>query len=112
MNLGPLRSLVLSLNQATHGVTATVTRSGHAAVSTRAIWLTAPIDDPQPYGHDYSARGPRKAMVLSRADFPDGVERGTVISAPEAQGGTLLSWTVDSIERTEADHWRVVVVRS
>jgi hypothetical protein len=112
VNLGSVRSLVLGLNQAAHGVTATVTRTGHAAVETTAIWQTTPAEETQPFGHDLTARGPRRVMVLTKEDFPDGVERGTPIVAPEVDGGANLTWQVDAQDRAEADHWRVLVVRT
>ena len=110
MNFGPLRTLVLSLNQAAHGVTATVTRPApdNAPIETTGIWVTAPLDEPQPYGTDLRRRDPRKVMVLARADVPT-LNRGTTIVAPEAPGGANKNWTVDEIDRTEADHFRAVL---
>jgi hypothetical protein len=35
--------------------------------------------------------------------------RGTLISAPETLDGDTKTWRVTGLERTEADHWRVLV---
>lgn len=110
MDLGPLRTLALEINLAAHGVSATVTRPApdDTPVETTGIWHTAPPEDAQPYGTDFRRREPRRILALPRADLPT-MPRGTTISAPETIGGTAKTWTVDGLERVEADTWRVLV---
>lgn len=113
MTFGPLRSLVLSLNQATHGVTATVTRPApdNTPIATTGIWEVAPKDDSQPYGTDFRKVDRRRVMALARADLPT-LPRGTTIVAPETLDGENKTWVVDGLERVDADTWRVIVLLS
>jgi len=111
MDVGSLRSLVLSRNQAWHGVTATVTRPApdDTPVSTTGIWSPfSPQQDDQPVGTDFRRREPRRVMALPRADLTN-VPRGTSVVAPESPGGTDKTWVVDGLERVEADTWRVIL---
>ena len=111
MDLGPLRALVFQTNLSAHGVPATVTRPApdNLPVVTTGIWLTAPQDEPRPYGTDFQRREPRRIFVLPRDVLPT-IPRGTQVSAPDKAGGTVLTWQVDGVDRTEADHWRVLLV--
>jgi hypothetical protein len=109
MDLGPLRALALSLNFSAHGVPATVTRPNDVALDTTAIWLPEP-PEAQPYGTDFSRREPRRLLALRRDATFAQLPRGTLIVAPEQRGGTARTWQVDGYQRTEADHWRVIVV--
>jgi hypothetical protein len=113
VTFGPLRSLVLSLNQAAHGVTVTVTRVAPASttpIETTGIWLTAPLAEQRPFGTDFQRNQPRKVMVLAKSDF-DSVPRGSIVVAPETQGGANKNWRVDGYyEPNEADHWRVILI--
>lgn len=112
MSFGAVRALSLSVNFDVHGVSATVTRPGQAAVNPKAIWQIMPQEETQPYGHDFTARGPRRVLLLKKTDFPVGVERGTTVSAPELIDGTAVNWIVDAVEQVQSDHWRVLVVRA
>ena len=108
MEFGALRDLVLELNLDMHGVPATVTPPGEAAIATRVIWLTPVIDD-LPAGRDFDRREPRRMMVISRADV-ENVPRGTIIAAPEKLGGDSRNWQIDGVESTEPDNFHVIVV--
>lgn len=107
---GPLRSLVLELNQAVHGVSATVTRPApdNAPIATTVIWLVEPANDAQPYGSDFRRGEPRRLMAITKADVPT-MPRGTVVVAPEVPDGPDRTWLLDGIERALADQWRVFV---
>jgi hypothetical protein len=111
VNFGPLRSLVLELNQAAHGVNATVTRPApdNAPIATKGIWRVAPLDERQPYGTDFHNRVPRRVFVLSRSDVPT-LPRGTVVVAPEVMGGADKTWKVDGLEPTEGDYFLAVML--
>lgn len=113
MDLSALRALALTLNFSAHGVAATVTRPGLAAVTTSLIWQTPPVDADQPPafgGRDFQRREPRRVAVLPRDVLPT-MPDGTTIVAPEKMGGTNVTWKMDGLDRTEADHWRVFVRR-
>ena len=63
MDLGPLRALTLSLNWATHGVPATVTRPApdDTAIATRVIWVTPLTEE---VGFDLQRAEPRRIASL------------------------------------------------
>lgn len=112
MDLGPLRTLALSVNLNVHGVDATVTRPSpdNAPIVTRGIWST-PIEDVQPVGADFRRREPRKVLVLPRADVPT-LPSGTLIDAPDAIGGPVVAWRFDGFASPAEDgYWRAIVVK-
>lgn len=110
MSFGSLRSLVLGINQAVHGVAATVTRPApdNAPIATSVIWLVEPVGDPQPYGSDFRRGEPRRIAAIAKSDVPE-LPRGTLIVAPEIAGAANKTWLMDGIERSLADQWRVFV---
>ena len=111
MTFGPLRSLVLELNQAVHGVAATVTRPApdNTPIVTTAIWqTTAPLDEDRAYGTDFQRRQPRRILAIPRSAVAT-MPRGTVIVAPGQPGGADETWHVDGLEPVQADTWRVIV---
>ena len=110
MDLGPLRALVTDLNFQAHGLAVTVTTPGGLPVAVTGIWLT-PATDHYPLGQEFRRASPTRAMAL-RVDEVAQVPRGTVIVAPERSGGADQTWKVDSVERLEAAHVRVIVVPS
>lgn len=105
-----LRSLVLSINQAVHGVSATITRPSpdDAPIAATVIWGVEPVTDGQPYGSDLRRVEPRRLMTVARGDVPT-LPRGTEIIAPELAGQADKTWVVDGLERTLADQWRAFV---
>lgn len=112
MSFGPLRSLVLSVNQAVHGVAATVTRPAPdgTPIETTVLWPSvAPVEDSQPYGTDFSRKGPRRVMAIPKVDVAT-LPIGTLIVAPEQIDGTNKNWRVDALDRSEADTWRAIVM--
>ena len=112
MSFGPVRALVLSLNQSVHGVPATVTRPSpdDTPITTTVLWPSAvPNQEDQPYGLDLGRKGPRRVMAISRADVPS-LPMGTTIVAPEQPDGANVTWRVDGLERVEADTWRAIVM--
>jgi hypothetical protein len=110
MSFGSLRSLVLGINQAVHGVTATITRPApdNAPIVTTVIWAIEPAGDGQPYGSDLHRIDSRKVLAISKADVPT-LDRGTLVVAPELAGGANRTWQVEGIERSLADQWRAFV---
>lgn len=108
MDLGPLRELALELNFDAHGVAATVTPPGEAAIATSGIWLSPMVED-QPIGRDFAVREPRRVMALRRDEVSD-VPRGTIIAASETIGGVSRNWQIDGVESTMPDHFRVIIV--
>lgn len=113
MDFSALRALALDLNLSAHGVDVMVTPPGQIAVTGRGIWMTPSrrtASDEVHEVHDFTRRDQdRGVMALPRSQFPS-VPLGTVVTAPEQQGGTPADWRVDGIERVEADHLRAVLV--
>jgi hypothetical protein len=112
MNLDAAWARAQSASFALQGVPATVTRPApdDTAVVTRGIWFH-PLNEPQPFGHDFNRRDPRKVLVLPRDSSLPNVPKGTTIVAPETQGGTSLTWRVEGYSDTSlVDEWRVIVV--
>jgi len=111
MDLGPLRTLALSLNLSAHGVPAVVTRPvpDEAPISTTGIWApTEPQQDGQPVGTDFRRLDSRRVLALPRSDVPS-LPRGTTIVAALHSGGAEKTWIVDGLDRVEADTWRAIV---
>jgi len=118
MDLGPLRVLTRALTQATFGVPATVKvpwlspdddPPTQTTVETTGVWVT-PLDEAQPFGADFTRREPRRILAIPRTATLDMVPRGTLIEAAEEPGGTVRTWRVDGLERTEPGLTRVIVV--
>ncbi len=113
MSFASLRTLVLSLNQSAHGVSATVTRvapSDTTPITTTVLWPSAqPLQEDPAYGLDLGRKAPRRVMAISRADVPT-LPMGTTVVAPEQPDGTNMTWRVDGMERVEADTWRAIVM--
>jgi hypothetical protein len=109
VDLSALRAQVLALNFTAHGVDATVTPVGLDEIpDIRAIWLTDETTE-QPAAAIAGRRQALKGMAFRKADVPS-LPRGSRILAPLPTGGDPIEWVVDSLERSEADHWRVLVV--
>lgn len=92
------------------GVPVTVTRPApdQTPITTVGVWVQ-PLTEDNRIGTDASRREPRKVLALMRAVVPPPLPRNTVITAPEIDGGPVLTWQVDGLERVEADLWRVLV---
>lgn len=89
-------------------VPATVTPPGAVAIETRGAWVTSRTES-QPGFSDFSRRAAVRVFALDRAAVPS-VPKGTLILAPETDGGVVQRWRVDGVEVLEADCMRVVVV--
>ncbi len=89
------------------GVDAVVTLPGEDAVETRAIWL-APRAVEVPVGSNHQRVEARRVLSIPISTVP-AVPRGTIISAPEAEGQVAQDWKVDAHEHVDYDHHRVVV---
>jgi len=119
MDLGPLRALTRELTQAAFGVAATVSvilvgspdvdPPIASVVETTGVWLT-PADDPQPIGADFTRREPRRVLAIPISSPLTTVPRGTLIEAADEPGGTVRTWRVDGLERSEPGLMRVLVV--
>lgn len=103
--------MVTAMNFAVFGVPILVTREGEAGIETCGIWLTHETDD-YPVNASFQRREAKRAMAVSLAEV-ESVPRGTAIEAPEYCGDDKRRrWKVDGIDRIEADHVRVVLVKS
>lgn len=114
MNMAALRDLVLGRNLSTYGVPGTVTVLYEAPVSTTVIWDTPSrrraSDEVYEFRPELDQRqGERRVLAIPRAAVTV-IPVGTLVSAPERLGGTAQTWRVESVERVEEGHSRVVVV--
>lgn len=90
---------------------ATVTRPNAAAIIGVTVMWVSPSVGVGPVGMDLQAVSSRRVMVLPRSTVPT-LPKGTVVVAPEYDGGALRVWVVDEFAQIEYDHWRAVVVPS
>jgi hypothetical protein len=112
MDLTALRGRVLAANLAVHGVSATVTRPApdNTPVTLTGIWLVPFAEEEMPHGRDFPRREPRRLFAIPKSAL-SGCPRNTLIVAAESRtGATSQTWRVDGFERSDADHWRVVLV--
>jgi hypothetical protein len=100
------------------GVPITVMRpepDAPAPVATTGIWIPesrdgayAPVEE-RPFGRDRQRREPRRLMGISR-DVVSEIPRASLVDAPEVNGGPVLKWLVDAIDRVDVDEIRVLLV--
>lgn len=97
--------------QEAFGLVARVTRPGDdQAIECTVVWSpTSP--ELSPGGMEFQGNSSKRVMSIAKAEI-DSVPDGSVVLAPEFEGGEVLSWTVDGQERAEFDCWRVMVVPS
>lgn len=91
------------------GVDAIVAPPGETPVSVTALWLAPDTVEVPVGGSGPPRREQRRIVALRLSDVPQ-VPRGTIISASEYKGGASQDWKVDSTERLDYDHVRVLVV--
>lgn len=108
MDVGALRATVREIQFAVHGVPASITVPGGDPVETRIIWLT-PVPTDAPEGSTFRREEPRRALAIRRDEVPE-IPRGTVIEVTEHNQTTPDAWVVDSVDRVEQEHVRVLVV--
>ena len=73
------------------------------------VWVPEFTQDaPQAGGN--ARREPRRILALRR-DQVSMVPQRTRIVAPDIGGGAVKGWRVDTVDHTDADHHRVVLVR-
>lgn len=109
MDLGSLRSLVVGLNFAAHGIPIVVSPADASEdIDTRGIWLT-PEPDELPPGLELRRREPSRILAIPTADV-SAIPHGSIVLAPLTSGGTILAWAVDGFDRIEAEHTRVRLV--
>jgi hypothetical protein len=104
MDLRPSFSLILSA----FGVDAIVTIPDGSPVPTRIVWMS-PTTVEFPKGTDYRRVEEQRVVSIPKSEVP-GVPCNTVISAPEFPGAGITLWRVDSIDKVDFDHTRVIVL--
>ena len=102
------------------GLPATVTRPSPdtTPIVTTGVWIPeletgtghAKFTEPQPYGSDFRKREGRRVMCFPRAAVPT-LPRGTTVVAAEEAGQAAKTWSVDGLERVDADWWTAILVR-
>ncbi len=110
MSLDAAWAIGMRVQFATMGVPAVVTRPAPAdtPIETSLIWVERTTPE-VPDGARVTRHDPRRIGVLSSAAVPT-VPTGTIIVAPETQGGTARTWKVDGIARVDADQVRVILL--
>lgn len=109
MDFSALRALATQINFSVLGITVLVTRPDVETTETLGIWMT-PVPEDRPIGPGFQRRDQRREMAIRRTAEIDTVPTGSVIEAPERSGDEAKRWKVDGVDRTEADHVRVVLV--
>lgn len=81
---------------ATFGLAITVMRPtpDDDSVASKGIW-DGSADDAQPYGADFDRVGPRSIMSIPLSAALPTLPNGTVILAPDEEGGAVKTWRVD-----------------
>jgi hypothetical protein len=108
-----LRTQAQAFMFATIGVPITIARPepDSAPIATTGIWMVQPPEEHRPFGTDFQRREPRRLMAIRRIPGLETFPRGTVITAPELQGGTATDWRVDGFSKpVETDEYRVHLV--
>lgn len=106
MDVRPL----LSAAQDAFGVSALVLLPGETSAVDATVFWTGPQTAENPTDGGLTRAEPRRVLVLSRVEVPD-VPRGTVITCAEYDGAADEDWRVEEAAKTDADHFRAVVVR-
>lgn len=94
------QALMQRLNLGAHGVAITVTVPNGTPVATLGIWHQ-PLGEAQPVGTDFRRREPRRVLEIPRTATLEAVPRGSVITAPDRDGGATKTWTADGLERSD-----------
>lgn len=108
MSLSALRKHGREVNFAQLGEAATVTPPYKAAISTTVIWMRN-LEEEQPVGGARGRRESRRLIAIQRADVIE-VPRGTLISAPDPEGGAAKEWQVDDLDSTHWGYFVAIVV--
>lgn len=87
---------------------AVVTPPHLPSVTTRAFWLPSTTVE-VPAGADLRRAERRRVLALPLADVPQ-IVRNTVVEMAESEDEAAAEWRVDSVDRMDGDHYRVVVV--
>lgn len=127
MNVAAIRGRVLAANLAMHGLAVTVRAPGASPLATRGIWLPPIETEGGPYPGDQQRAKPRQVLALPKNDTAatalvevglsapavpsKAADRGVLIDAPPATGGASVTWRVDELDTTHADHVRLILQR-
>lgn len=89
------------------GLPATLTPPGGLAVQLSVFWLPSlPVD----YRLEYRRSEQRRTLVIPTSGLAQLPARGSVLAVAEQAGAAVTDWKVDEADRTDYDHYRVVVV--
>jgi hypothetical protein len=78
------------------------------SIETDAVWLPSTTEE-VPASNSISRAEEKRVLCLSKADVPQ-VPRGTLVAVAEYDGGDVLDWIVDAVERVEFDNARLIVL--
>lgn len=109
IDTGALRELATGINFDAYGVDVTVDPFGAEPVEARGLWLSDRTAEALAAQADLQRRDRSRVIAFDRdvAVFP----RGTVITGPDAPGGTPRAYRVDGPSELFASHVRYTVVR-
>jgi hypothetical protein len=114
VDMAALRGFVLEKNLELYGVPGAVTVGHKAAVSTTVVWLTPnrrrASDEIYQFENELDRRQSERRVLAIPLEGLDPITIGTIVSAPLTATGTATRWQVETIERIEEGHTRVIVV--
>lgn len=115
MSFDALAEWALSVQFDCTGVPITVTRPApdDTPIVTSGVWLQRPLEEPRPFGKDVQHVSARKVLGIVRTAELQSVPRGTLILAPELEGGPIKTWRADGYDAAvEPDLMRVILMQT
>jgi hypothetical protein len=108
VGFGSVRALAQDVTFEALAVAGTVTRPNEPAIEARVLWVT-PSTESLPGGGGFQRREARRGVALLKSEVAS-VPAGTIILAPELEGGESKRWKVEGPDVILPDQIRVIVV--
>jgi hypothetical protein len=110
MGVDALRAVATTAAFAAFGTPATITpASDDVVISTRVIWL-APLNEDLPRSATFARRDVVRVLSVDRS-VVTALPHDSIIRAAEIEGGPVVAWRVDAVERIDTEALSVRVVR-
>jgi hypothetical protein len=110
MGVDALRAVATSAAFAALGTPATITPAGDdVAITTTVIWLAA-LNEDLPRSATFARRDVVRVLSVDRSVVTS-LPRDSIIRAAEIDGGPIVAWRVDAVERVDSEDMRVRVLR-
>lgn len=100
---------------AAFGLAITVTRPfpNESPVPAVGVWVPPLSPDDQPIATDVFRRDARRILAVERTAGLNFIGKGSIVLAPEEEGGPVVSWTVDRYDGVvQSDEMRLVLQRT